>query len=69
MADENTPELTASHRPDPVLLVAGLAALGISAWALLGGAQLLAPQWLLAVGAVLIGTVMLIASMITRRGS
>lgn len=48
--------------PDPVTLVAGLLAIGIAAWSIVDAGRVLPPQWMLAGAAVLVGVLMLIAS-------
>lgn len=53
--------------PDPVTLVAGLLAIGIAAWSIVDAGRVLPPQWMLAGAAVLVGILMLIASIRPRR--
>jgi hypothetical protein len=53
--------------PDTVTLVAGVLALMVSGYVLLGGFNYVHIQPLLAVGAVIVGIVMLIASLRSRR--
>ena len=64
MADHDTTEKR-KHRPSAVLLLAGLVALGVSAWALTGptawnggGLQF---GWVLVVAAIVVGAVLVIS--------
>ncbi|GAA4843879.1 hypothetical protein [Saccharopolyspora rosea] len=52
------------ERPDVLTLVAGLIALAVSGYVLLGYAGDL--QWLLAVGAAVVGVLMLVVSLLRR---
>lgn len=58
-------DLPARRMPDPFALVAGLATLGVSAYLLTDGATWLPAldaRWALAGGALLVGVLMLLAS-------
>lgn len=67
MTDTGSSPTPPRKRPDLVLLTAGIMAVATALWALFDSGHLLPPQWMLAVGAIVLGLVMLVASVRTRR--
>lgn len=65
--DQNTPKQNGRGGPDPLTLVAGMVAVGTAGWALFDSGNILAPHWMLAIGSMIIGIVLLILSVRTRR--
>lgn len=58
---------TGRRRPEPVTLVAGLLAIVLAVFAFVGELPPIDPRWVLAVGAALLGLVLLVSSMRGRR--
>ncbi|WP_026455711.1 hypothetical protein [Saccharomonospora iraqiensis] len=69
---ERTPGARESRTPDVFTLLAGVATLLVAAYLLADGASWMPdvdPRWLVAGGATLTGTLLLIASLLTNRRS